>query len=731
MTTCGYFFQLFLRLARLLVPILLAAFLAACAIAPEPLTNDELNLQAENDIDLIFTDAGPLPEVLTLPQAIARALKYNLDHRVKMMEEALALGQFELDKFDILPKLTANAGYHDRSEFYSSRNIDMVTGEQTDSNPTYSSEKERTTTDLTLSWNILDFGISYYTAKQSADRALIAGERRRKVVHNLIQEVFFAYWRVAAYQKLQGEIQETIQLAEKEFANAEMEIQERLTDPLQALRYQKMLMENIWKLETIEQEFSTARIELATLVSTEPGSYIRVAVPELGNLEIPGWDIPLDTMEELAFRNNPDIRERAYQSRIAIKETHKAILRTLPGITLSTADKYNSNELLVDKHWYEWSAQITWNVFNILSAPARIERAETGEKVAEMQRLALRMAVLAQVHVANRQFHETRKQYQNSDRFFQVTRQIADLVAVRRLDGGQSIRDSVYERTNEIIAELRRYQTYAKLQAAHRQLHATIGLDITPGSASSDDLQQVTAATEEALSAWESGALADQAMEDLHSSPDEDVEESLEDMDSELYESMANCAEGCTLSEEDYFMFSEKEEEATKTPSLKPAHQLDSTEKEPDHSKEEEKSDLARQDEKEMDTSDVASDMPSPTEKMPDHKNAKSDSDDASWWWWEDEKDEEIEESFDIASDMPPFTEEPPDNREKVEFNPDWKNGKDTESSDAASDMTRFCAFCNAANREPGTGNPYHHLRILFSILENERCRNRQCRNIK
>ncbi|MBT8420618.1 MAG: TolC family protein, partial [Gammaproteobacteria bacterium] len=388
-------------LSSLLMLILLAVLLTACAVTPEPLTNDELTLQAEEDIDRLFIDTEPLSEteVLTLPRAIARALKYNLDHRVKMMEQALALNRFDVDKFDLLPKLVAQAGYHSRSEYRASRNT-LLSGGDRDSEPSYSSERKTTTSELTSSWNILDFGISYYTAQQSADRALIAAERRRKVLHNLIQEIFFSYWRVVAYQQLRDEIRKTVELAETEFSNADAEIQERLTDPLQALRYQKMLLENIRKLENIEQELSSAHIDLAALINVEPGTNIRVATPELGNLQIPEWDMPLDHMEELAFHNNPDIRERSYQSRIAVKETRKAILSMLPGITLTNANKYDSNDLLESNHWYEWSTKLTWNVFNILKAPARIEHAETGEKLTEMQRLALRMAVLAQVHVA-------------------------------------------------------------------------------------------------------------------------------------------------------------------------------------------------------------------------------------------------------------------------------------------------------------------------------------------
>nr|VFJ51170.1 MAG: Outer membrane protein TolC [Candidatus Kentron sp. FW]VFJ61224.1 MAG: Outer membrane protein TolC [Candidatus Kentron sp. FW] len=496
-TTCGYL----RRLIRSIISILFVISLTACAVIPEPLTRDELEQQGQKDRKRLFKDIPQLREgeVLTLPRAIARALKYNLEHRVKMMEEALALEQSDLDKFDLLPSLAANAGYHSRSELKASRQKSLA-NQASKPDYSYSSEKDRGTNDLTISWNILDFGIGYYTARQNSDRSLIAAERRRKVIHNLIRDVRLAYWRTAASQALEDPIRETLDQAQKELANADTQVQENQGDPVEALHYQKILLENIWELESVQQELSTAHIDLAALIRARPGADIRVAVPEEGNLVPPQWDIPLPEMEEMAFLNNPDIREKAYNSRIAVRETYKAILGTLPGIGISHSYRYDSDDFLKANDWYDWSAKLTWNLFNILSAPERIEYAETAERIAEEQRLALRMAVLTQVHIANHQFQDTLRQFQLADRFSELSRKIAGVVK-DRMRGPQSIRDFVYEKTSEITSQLRRYQSYAKLEAAYGQLRATLGLDIMPEAMESDDLQEVTVAVGEALAA--------------------------------------------------------------------------------------------------------------------------------------------------------------------------------------------------------------------------------------
>ena len=195
---------------RLLPSAAILALLAACAIKPRPFTTEELAQHSATDRAAMFKGGEPLAGPLTVAEAIARALRYNLDKRSKMMEEALALGQTELDRFDLLPKLTASAGYTERSDPNATISCDAITQVTLTSNPSHLTDRWSKTLDLGLSWNILDFGVSYFTAHQNADRALIATERRRKTVHNLVSEVRFSYWRAAAHQVLKDEVDRTV-----------------------------------------------------------------------------------------------------------------------------------------------------------------------------------------------------------------------------------------------------------------------------------------------------------------------------------------------------------------------------------------------------------------------------------------------------------------------------------------------------------------------------------------
>jgi hypothetical protein len=201
------------RLAALLGS---AIWLTGCAnLTGQALSTEEIQSQVQADRQSLGKDVAPLTGPVSLEEAIARAIKYNAAQRLRGMEEAVAQGTANVAKFDMLPKLVASAGYRYRDKDLISRSTDSVTGAPSLAHPYISSDRESTLTSLSFSWSLLDFGQSYYAARQHADRAQIAAERRRKAIHTLIQDVRIAYWRVAAAQALESSLQTAGQDADK------------------------------------------------------------------------------------------------------------------------------------------------------------------------------------------------------------------------------------------------------------------------------------------------------------------------------------------------------------------------------------------------------------------------------------------------------------------------------------------------------------------------------------
>jgi outer membrane protein TolC len=336
-----------------------ALILSGCAsVDPRPLNGQEIKSQAQTDRSQSQQDVEPIKGALSLEESIARGLKYNLDRRTRMMEEGIAFNQLDVSKFDMLPKLVASAGYNSRSEYAISRAEDSVTGGKSLANPFISSEKSHTTTDLGLTWNLLDFGLSYYGAKQNADRALIAVERRRKAMHILIQDVRSAFWRTASAQKLRAEVKSSIALAIDALGDARKAEDERLRSPLDSLRYQRQVMENLRLLETIDQELSTAKVELANLINAPLALDLQVIEPA-ETLNPRMLELPIAAMEDVAIARNADLREQFYNTRIASEETRKTILRMFPSLNFNYTLKHDSDKYMVNNSWNEAGAQLS------------------------------------------------------------------------------------------------------------------------------------------------------------------------------------------------------------------------------------------------------------------------------------------------------------------------------------------------------------------------------------
>lgn len=479
--------------------------LSACAIEPQPYSREEFAAKAAAEQKAIAKDVEAISRPLTLPESVARAVKYNFEARVRMMEEAQALGQLDVSRWDLLPKLATNAGYNVRSEPNATRSRGLYSQSTSNSEPTYSQDRDHLTADLTATWNILDFGVGYFNAKAQADRALIATERRRKTLHNLTQEVRAAWWRAASAQKLRGEVARTLTQAEQALeASREVEAA-NIRNPIDILRYQRSLIDTIRQLETIEQELSTAKTELSVLIGMPPGTDFVIAVPEDDQLAAPVWSMPIERMEEQALVNNADLHEAAYLQRISVQETRRAIVRLFPGITLSGGRQFDGNSFLIANRWWEAGAKVTWNLMTVFSGPAEIKAAEAAEAVTDARALAMHMAVLSQAHIALRQFDIAVRQFDRASQIHDIDKRILSHSQAREAASTQGELERISNDTTMIVGLLRRYQTLAQVHAALGRIQATLGIDPIPSEVTSQDINTLTEEIAHRLSKLEGG----------------------------------------------------------------------------------------------------------------------------------------------------------------------------------------------------------------------------------
>ncbi|QYX51157.1 TolC family protein [Pseudomonas sp. S07E 245] len=490
------------KASRFFAVSVLALAVTGCAVKTQPIEPGVSEQRAKSDLASMFKNQEALQGPLTLHEAMARAVKYNLEARLKIMEEALAQRQVDLATFDMLPRMAMSAGYAGRSNVSASSSQSILTNTQS-LEPSTSQDRDRDVADLTMVWNVLDFGVSYFNAKQQGDQRLIVQERRRKVVQTIIQDVRSAYWRAVAAERLLAQIDALMARVDQAKANSQQLGEQRLGDQIATLNYQRALIEATRQLEEQRRALSLAKTELGALINLAPGSKLTLAASN--DYSVPELKVDLATLEQQALASRPELREQDYQARISAAEVRKSMLRMLPGLEFSAGGHYDSNSFLSNQSWADYGVKITWNLFNVISAPAAINVAKAGEQVVEARRQAMSMAVLAQLYVANANYNEARRQFATSQQLVSLDGQIVEQLRNRHQAQGIGELELIQGELNALQADLRRDLAYAELRNSYGQVFASAGLDPLPTKLRSDSLTDIAQALSSNESRWQQG----------------------------------------------------------------------------------------------------------------------------------------------------------------------------------------------------------------------------------
>lgn len=448
--------------------------LSGCVVTPEPLSESELALTADTNMARMVEDQEPVTRSISLYEAMARALKFNLDHRAEMMARMLADAKLEAARADMLPSLVANAHKSLRDE--RSFTYSEPPGGPRSANPSTSAEASTFTKDIAFSWNILDFGLSYVRAKQAANRAMLAEEQKRKVVNRIIEDVRTAYWRAVSAQRLVSGFQRLETRVERALANSRALGSSGYSSPVAALTFQRELIDIKQDIQQMLRELKTAKIQLAALMSLPPDRDYKLVIPErrLSNLKI---RIPGDEMVRLALQNRPEMRELAYQGRISEQEAEAALLELLPGIQLYAGSNFDSNDFLLDNNWVSWGAKASWNVMKLFQYPARKAVVDAELRLNDQRSLAMTMAIMTQVAVARTRYHYLRKSAETAAQYNSVQHKLLKQLRASETSGAESEQALIREEMNALVASAEYDVAYSDLQNAFGAIYATIGVD--------------------------------------------------------------------------------------------------------------------------------------------------------------------------------------------------------------------------------------------------------------
>ncbi|MCA0249462.1 MAG: TolC family protein [Proteobacteria bacterium] len=485
---------------------LTALLVAGCgSLRPDAMTMEENVQRAQADRKKIDQAYVPVSGPLSLSEAIARSLKYNYDGQLAKTEINMQEKQLDLALAQMLPRLAAGAGYDGRTTYNAAQSIDVFTQQQS-LTYSYSQQPQFSTADLTLTWNALDLGLSFFQARQQGYRVLIAIERRRKVIDNIVRSTATAYWRAKTASELLPRIDPMLKTARQILEASRAASAQNLQSPLALLDFQQNMVIVLSELERIRNELSAARIELATLINIPSSTNVVFSGGLADNIE-PQFGLNNHRLEDIGLTLRPELRIEAYQKKIDQQDIYKEILKMLPGIGMIGGFNFNSNNLLYTNTWGEIGIRATFNLMSMIQGPRAIAVAKQAVDLSEERRIALSVAILSQINLAINEYANSLDTYKTAKDVDRVGVQIGRVADSVSEAGAQSEADRIRRQLTVLTTRIARDRAQVRVLSSLASVYSATGMDLVPAGAELQDLPTLTSQVEQAIIRWQAGQL--------------------------------------------------------------------------------------------------------------------------------------------------------------------------------------------------------------------------------
>jgi len=453
----------------------ISVLFTGCQVMTERMTPAEAAATNEKLWAELFSAETSIDQTISLPDAVARALKYNLDYQLKVLDQDIAREAHDISKLAMLPSLDAKSSLN-------RQNQTTVRGEKLDS----------ATYELGATWNLLDFGVSYYQAKQKGNKALISSLKLQRSAHDLIKKTRSAYWRKIAADKFAeriGPLREKLQVA---IESAQETERRRLQPPLEILDTQKSFLELLIQLNQLEKSLSTAEYELAKLIRVNPFQGVEVIHHDTNQLFAKFQYHSPEKLIKYALSQRDDLLIKDYEKRIAEDESKKTLLKLLPGLTFNLAEKYNSNVTYENNYWNEVGLRLSWNLLNLLHLPKQQQMNEYQKQRKHLEHLAMMVSVITQVQISQRRTIDAWNNYHSLQNISEVGDRIYNHATAVQSVASLTELDLIKREADSVIYEVKQYLGYAELEEAAADFYYSLGAKVIPENLDQLDVEQIS-----------------------------------------------------------------------------------------------------------------------------------------------------------------------------------------------------------------------------------------------
>jgi len=267
----------------------------------------------------------------------------------------------------------------------------------------------------------------------------------------------------------------------------------------------------VGQLEHMRTDLNTARVQLASLINVPSDTPIQFAPMDL-DMAAPTSRIDPQKLEALGLAMRPELREEAYQEKIDQQDVYKEIVKMLPGVGILGSLNYDSNRYLYNPNWAQLGVNATFNLVNLIEGPKAIAAAKTSVEVSYQRRLALSVAVLTQVNLSYQDYLASAQDLDIAKQIDEVEQKIRVASANASRAQEESEADRVRRELASMVSEFTYDRAIAQVHTALTNLYTSVGVDLVPPNAETDDLPTLSRRVKSAIAGWEAGQLPELAM---------------------------------------------------------------------------------------------------------------------------------------------------------------------------------------------------------------------------
>lgn len=418
----------------------------------------------------------PIRGKISIEEAIARAILYNLDFQARTYEQILQNYDLKDITFELLPSLGYTVNLTNKNTPYAATSRSLKTG-TTQLDYGISEDLMVKTGDYSLSWNALEFIIGKTRMKQKKAEIEVTKEGRRRALQSLASQVRGIYYKVMAYQILSKKVRQIDKLIDETVDKNRLKIKSTLEPINNIYGLEQELLEYKRNINSIISDLSNSKIDLAVLMNIRPDQEYQVV--EYGINDIPSIKLEANDLINYALYNRPEINEEFARSKQAKLGIDMLIQEALPRFGINAARHSSSNSYLFYPKWQDLAISLSMNLIKLIGNKNKLNKKKIQEKLEEDKIASTIMGIIGQIAVSHQRYTKLKDDIKINKQIFETSSKSSSYLEAASSDdvGAESKLDATRGKIRSFINESRYLLSYAECMQSLGELYNSIGFD--------------------------------------------------------------------------------------------------------------------------------------------------------------------------------------------------------------------------------------------------------------